>query len=134
MPVIIAASRDSSLLGRWAATSPDHDPTLPLSPASLMLSFRTMFDGARAGGLTIKGAIRIGNEEFSVEVSEGRLRAERGAIDDPDFCLSAAIATPIAALVYRKASPDVLPDLEVSGDLSQLTRYVDCFRLPEKVR
>jgi NAD(P)-dependent dehydrogenase (short-subunit alcohol dehydrogenase family) len=31
-------------LGRWAATSPHHDPTLPLSPVSLMLSFRTMLD------------------------------------------------------------------------------------------
>ena len=29
-------------LGRWAARSPLHDPTLPLSPASIMLSFRTM--------------------------------------------------------------------------------------------
>ena len=38
-------------LGRWAAMSDRHDPTLPLSPASLMLSFRTMFDGSRAKGL-----------------------------------------------------------------------------------
>ncbi|RZM10516.1 MAG: transcriptional regulator, partial [Sphingomonas sp.] len=29
-------------LGRWAARSPDHDPTLPFSPASMMLSLRTM--------------------------------------------------------------------------------------------
>src|SRR3546814_4714587 len=29
-------------LGRWAAASPDHDTTLPLSAASLMMSFRTM--------------------------------------------------------------------------------------------
>ena len=29
-------------LGRWAARSPGHDPTLPLSGTSLMLSFRTM--------------------------------------------------------------------------------------------
>ncbi len=35
-------------LGRWAARSPGHDPTLPLSATSLMLSFRTMFDPARA--------------------------------------------------------------------------------------
>ena len=29
-------------LGRWAAQSSAHDPTLPLSPVSLMLSMRTM--------------------------------------------------------------------------------------------
>src|SRR5918997_3158931 len=38
-------------LGRWAARSPEHDPRLPLSPVSLFLSFRTMFDPARAAGL-----------------------------------------------------------------------------------
>jgi DNA-binding HxlR family transcriptional regulator len=35
-------------LGRWAATSARHDPSLPLSPVSLMLSLRTMRDKARA--------------------------------------------------------------------------------------
>src|SRR5918998_3521966 len=37
-------------LGRWAARSPAHDPTLPISAVSLMLSFRTMFDAERAQG------------------------------------------------------------------------------------
>src|SRR3712207_4353028 len=36
-------------LGRWAARSPRHDPTLPFSAASLLLSLRTMLDAARAG-------------------------------------------------------------------------------------
>src|ERR1700754_4619631 len=31
-----------SALGRWAVRSPLHDPRLPLSGASLMMSFRTM--------------------------------------------------------------------------------------------
>src|SRR3954464_6408826 len=37
-------------LGRWAARSPTHDPSLPLSSASLLLSFRTMIDPARSEG------------------------------------------------------------------------------------
>ena len=37
-------------LGRWAARSPRHDPTLPLSAVSILLSFRTMIDGSRAVG------------------------------------------------------------------------------------
>src|ERR671917_1970055 len=31
-------------LGKWAARSPAHDPSLPISATSIMLSFRTMFD------------------------------------------------------------------------------------------
>src|SRR3546814_19137908 len=45
-------------LGRWAARSPDHDPSLPLSAVSLILSFRTMFDPARAQGLDARIGLR----------------------------------------------------------------------------
>ena len=38
-------------LGRWAARSPKHDPSLPLSAVSLFLSFRTMFAAARVEGM-----------------------------------------------------------------------------------
>src|SRR5690606_6512506 len=38
-------------LGRWAARSPTHDPRLPFSTASLLLSLRTMLDPDRADGL-----------------------------------------------------------------------------------
>src|SRR5918998_6423615 len=41
-------------LGRWAARSPRHDPTLPLSPVSVLLSFRTMLDSLRAQGLAVR--------------------------------------------------------------------------------
>src|SRR6187399_951996 len=36
------------VLGRWASRSPAHDPSLPFSAASLLLSLRTMLDPARA--------------------------------------------------------------------------------------
>ncbi|MFA7603076.1 MAG: helix-turn-helix domain-containing protein [Novosphingobium sp.] len=122
-------------LGRWAAASPDHDPTLPLSPASLMLSFRTMFDGARAGGLAVTGAVRVGVERFVVAVAEGRLRAERGEAEAPDFAFEAPVAAPIAAAVYGKVPFDDLAPagLRVTGDRDAALRYVDCFHLPEKI-
>ncbi len=34
-------------LGRWAARSPGHDPNLPISTNSFLLSLRTMLDGKR---------------------------------------------------------------------------------------
>jgi DNA-binding HxlR family transcriptional regulator len=122
-------------LGRWAATSPDHDPTLPLSPASLMLSFRTMFDGGRAGALAATGAIRIGHDRFLVEVANGELRAERGEPEAPDFAFEAPAAPLIAAAVYGKVPFDELAPagLAVTGDRKAALCYVDCFHLPEKI-
>jgi DNA-binding HxlR family transcriptional regulator len=122
-------------LGRWAATSPDHDPTLPLSPASLMLSFRTMFDGSRAKGAPLTGAVRIGHDRFVIEVAGDKLRAERGEIAAPDFAFEAPVAAAIAAVVYGKVPLDDLAGmgLEVSGDREAAARYIDCFHLPAKI-
>ena len=122
-------------LGRWAATSPDHDPTLPLSPASLMLSFRTMFDGSRADGLAVTGAIRLGHDRFFVEVADGRLRAERGEIEAPGFAFEAPVASLIAAAVYGKVPFDELAPagLSFTGDREAALAFVDCFHLPAKI-
>ena len=38
------------VLGRWASRSPAHDPSLPFSAASLLLSLRTMLDPAPGRG------------------------------------------------------------------------------------
>lgn len=123
-------------LGRWAAASPDHDPTLPLSAASLMLSFRTMFDAARAAGLDFRAVITVGAESFTVEVAGGRLAAARGEPDAPAFTLAAPTAMPIAALVYAKVpAADLAPaGLLATGDSTALTRFVDLFHLPAKAQ
>jgi DNA-binding HxlR family transcriptional regulator len=121
-------------LGRWAAMSPDHDPTLPLSAASLMISFRTMFDPARARGLGLEGAMWIGGEPFRVAIGRMRLTSERGEPAEPDFVLAAPTAMPIAALVYGKTPLDALPDLDWTGDRALLARFIDCFHLPAKPR
>src|SRR5690349_5689975 len=50
-------------LGRWAARSPTHDPTLPFSAASLLLSLRTMLDAGRAQGLAARIGFRLSENE-----------------------------------------------------------------------
>jgi DNA-binding HxlR family transcriptional regulator len=121
-------------LGRWAAQSPGHDPTLPLSPASLMLSFRTMFAPAHADGLTFAGQLRIGTDRFVVRVAHGVFSADRGEIDDPTFTIISPDAPSIAAMVYGKVPPEALAGAGVStsGDDKMLRRFLDLFPLPRK--
>ena len=88
-------------LGRWAAKSPRHDPTLPLSPVSLMLSFRTMFAARRASGRALVGVILIGPESFTVTVAKGKLAIRRGRPAAAQFTLSAPDAMTIAAADLR---------------------------------
>src|SRR3954464_1665983 len=56
------------VMGRWAPRSSSHDPSLPLSAVSLLLSFRTMCDPARAAGVEMRVGLSIGGESFVVQV------------------------------------------------------------------
>lgn len=130
----LAADEAIMALGRWAAMSPDHDPTLPLSAASLGLSFRTMFDPARAAGLDLSGTLRIGDEPFRIAITECRLTVERGEADTPGFTLSAPSAMPIAAAVYGKVPLPELANagLALAGSAFAVAGFIDCFHLPAK--
>jgi DNA-binding HxlR family transcriptional regulator len=122
-------------LGRWAAKSPHHDPTLPLSPASFMLSLRTMFDAERAGALATVAGIAIGKERFAARVGGGKLHAERGEEASPAFVFAAPVASVIAAAVYGKVPFEALGEagFEFTGDRAAASRFIDCFNLPEKI-
>ncbi len=133
------AEQSIQALGRWAAGSPLHDPTLPLSAASLMMSFRTMFDPARAKGadsveLKLAGHIRIGAESFAVTVGAGQLTAERGEPVAADFDIAAPLASVIAGAVYGKVPFADLAGqgLVLTGDANLAARFADLFHLPAK--
>lgn len=114
-------------LGRWAARSPGHDPTLPISPASLMLSFRTMFRGS--GGWQATIGFRFDAETFVVRVGD-TLDVTREEPAAADVTLRADPPT-IAALVYGKVPLDQLP-IAVTGTAATARRFVDLFELPPK--
>jgi len=122
-------------LGRWAARSPLHDPTLPFSAVSLFLSFRTMFDAARAGDLAATVGFVIGAHRYRVVIGGGRLTAERGDIDAADIVFTGS-APAIAAVVYGGQSIGQMQTagaLEVAGDLALAARFVTLFPLPPKI-
>src|SRR3954465_16074063 len=118
-------------LGRWAVRLPRHDPSLPLSAVSLMLSFRTMFDPNRAQGLDARIGFRIGAETFMVRLAEGRIEAARGTLDGAELVFTGA-APAIAAAVYGGQVLDVLEAagaLRVEGDHALAERFVTLFPL-----
>lgn len=117
-----------SELGRWAARSPKHDPSLPLSPASMMLSFRTMFDAEKAGDVRMTLGFRFGEEAFVVTVAEDGLTVRRGETGEAEVVVT---ATPeqVAAAVYVDQP---LPEGAVAGDAAVFARFAGFFALPDK--
>ncbi|HYI43062.1 MAG TPA: winged helix-turn-helix transcriptional regulator [Sphingomicrobium sp.] len=115
-------------LGRWAARSPRHDPTLPISGVSILLSFRTMFDPDKAAGLDARIGFVFGDSSYVLRIADGALTVARGGVED---CNAVIVGEPtaLAAVVYGGAPLDMI---EVSGDLALVKRFTQLFELPPK--
>ena len=121
-------------LGRWAARSPSHDPSLPFSAASLILSLRTMFDPARAGGPEARIGFRLGEETFLVRIRAGELGFVREVIEDADLVFAGAPAA-LAGAIYGGQPLTALEAagaVVVEGDRALAERFVTWFPLPPK--
>jgi DNA-binding HxlR family transcriptional regulator len=121
-------------LGRWATRSPLHNPMLPLSAASLLMSFRTMYSPQRAKGAATIG-FRFGADGFVVQFGPDGVLARRA---DPQGCaLTVAVEpTTLAALVYGGrpvADAEAKGELTLTGDRKLFDRFLTWFPLPEKI-
>lgn len=121
-------------LGRWAARSPDHDPTLPLSPVSMMLSLRAMFDPEKAGDALVSIGFRFGETTFRVCVADGTLNVERTAPEEACAVVEAAPEA-VAAVIYCPPSETAALArelLRIDGDVDAFLRFTGWFELPAK--
>jgi DNA-binding HxlR family transcriptional regulator len=122
-------------LGRWAAASSRHDPTLPLSPVSLMLSFRTMLDKVRARKFDATIGFDVAGETYLAELKDGRLPIRRDEIVSAQVRFRAPAAPLLAAVFYGKVPPEALAGegVRIDGDRALADRFIDLFHLPAKV-
>lgn len=124
------------VLGRWAARSPRHDPSLPLSAASLMLSFRTMLSAALADDFRATIAFQIGDEAFTASIARGAIAISRGGDNGAALTITAATAPMIAAIVYGGVPFDTALAqgiVTITGDRGVAERFITLFPLPPKV-
>lgn len=116
-------------LGRWAVRSPRHDPTLPISAVSVMLSFRTMLSPKLAKGMDARIGFKFGEDEFVSRLRNGEMQVVREPVGACDVVFSGPPAA-LAAVVYGGQSLDLVG---VTGDRALAERFVTLFPLPPKV-
>jgi DNA-binding HxlR family transcriptional regulator len=117
-------------LGRWAARSPLHDPTLPISHVAIMMSLQTMLDPELARGLIGTLGFRLGETSYVAILHDGRLDVERREIAACDVVFTAAPAE-LAAVIYGGAPMDLVG---VDGDMVLARRFITLFPLPDKIQ
>jgi DNA-binding HxlR family transcriptional regulator len=116
-------------LGRWAARSPWHNPTLQMSHVSVIMSLQTLISPALAEGLNARIGFQFGDVSYVTTIRDGLLDVERGPIADCDVEFR---GTPceIVAVVHGGAP---LETIEVKGDMEMAKRFRTLFPLPPKI-
>ena len=121
-------------LGRWAARSPAHDPTLPLSAASLLLSLRGMFDPERAAGIDARVGLGLGGETFLCRFGGGGIEIAAGPLDGADAVFAGTVVA-VAGAIYGGGKLEELEAggaLRIEGDRALAKWFVTLFPLPPK--
>lgn len=122
-------------LGRWAVQSPLHDPTLPLSAASIMMSFRTMISAERSAGVDARIGFRFGPESFVAHVGGGGIAIRRADPFEAEVVWDTDPMT-LASVVYGGrpiADAEAAGVLTLTGDRALAERFTGFFPLPEKI-
>jgi DNA-binding HxlR family transcriptional regulator len=116
-------------LGRWAARSPWHDPTLQMSHVSVIMSLQTLISSDLADGLDARIGFQFGDTGYVTRVHDGRLDVERTA---PENCAVVFTGAPsqVAAVIHGGAAFELI---RVEGDMALAKRFVKLFPLPAKV-
>jgi DNA-binding HxlR family transcriptional regulator len=116
-------------LGRWAARSPLHDPTLSMSHVSLIMSLQTLLSSQLADDLSARIGLRLGEASYVTTIHGGCLTVERRP---PDNCAVTFVGPPSAvAGVIHGGAP--LETIIIDGDIDMAKRFVTLFPLPPKV-
>ena len=116
-------------LGRWAARSPFHDPTLRMSHVSVIMSLQTLLSPERADGLDARIGFRFGEADYVTTLHHGRLDVERRPASGCEVVFTGPPSA-VAAVIHGGAPFETI---RVEGDMDLATRFVKLFPLPEKV-
>ena len=115
-------------LGKWAARSPSHDTSQPVSAVSVIMSMETMFDPPLSKGLNVRVGFQLGGADFCGEVRNCEFRVSRGQCEEPDFRFAGA-PDQLAGILYGGAPFDIMT---FEGDRELASRFVGLFNLPAK--
>jgi DNA-binding HxlR family transcriptional regulator len=122
-------------MGRWSTRSRRHDVSLFLSPASAMMSLRTMIDREKASGLAMTIGFEFPTDVFVGTLAGGQLTICRGETGEAQARF-VTDPTSFAFCVYGKVPFEQMEaegKLRVEGDRSRAQHFADLFELPEKI-
>ena len=127
-PVVLA-------LAKWALRSPTHDPSLPFSAVSLMLSLKMLLLPERAGAWQARVGFRLGEDPYTATLTAGALSLARGVAPDAEAILSGPPPAFLPVVFGGKPLAQQLTEgaIALAGNRATAERFTTLFRLPPKV-
>jgi DNA-binding HxlR family transcriptional regulator len=121
-------------LGRWGSRAPLPESAPALGVDAAIVALETTFDPAvaTAAGVDEAYGLRLGDQEFSLRVTAGRLAVKRGPAGAAAATLVTDTAT-LAAVVWHGRPLDeavAAGALELTGDPAAAQRFVSLFAAP----
>ena len=123
-------------LGRWAARSPEHNPQLPMTPVSFMLSLRTLLDREKAREFTGSAGFTVGGQSFLAEVGEGAMPVRRAEAGEGEIGFTAEVVLSLLRVFYGDQDPaeaERIGAIGLHGDITRIRAFIALFSLPPKV-
>lgn len=122
-------------LGAWGARSPIAPDSQEIGPDSVILALRSLFDTEAAGEVSASYELRIGEQRFHVEVSDGELDLSRGAAEKPVATIAFADASTLAAVLAGQQLPldEAIASgaAHLDGSKQAAKRFLRLFPMPE---
>ncbi len=121
-------------LGAWGARSPIAPDSQEIGPDSVILALRSLFDEEAAGELTATYELRIGEDRFRVEITDGKLGLGRGATEDPAAAIALADAPTFAAILAGQIPLNealAAGTAQLEGSKQAAKRFLRLFPMPE---
>jgi DNA-binding HxlR family transcriptional regulator len=121
-------------LGAWGARSPIPPDFETIGVDSIVLALGSLFDPALADDLSASYELRIGEEQFRVDIADGEVELDRGSAPDPAAILTVTDAASMAAILTRQLTfDDALASgaLRIEGGKQAAKRFLRLFPMPE---
>jgi DNA-binding HxlR family transcriptional regulator len=114
-PIVIA-------IGNWGARVPTR-PGAVHGSDSLVLALKSRFDPEAAAGLDGRYELRLADDRYRIEVSEGGMTARRGELEAPDAVIETDPET-LGAMLLGERRLDEPGDVTIAGDRDLATRFL----------
>jgi DNA-binding HxlR family transcriptional regulator len=120
-------------LGAWGARSPLSPEHQEIGTDSIVLALRSLFDRNAAVGLEASYELRLGEEQFRIDVAGGELVLERGEADDPAAAIETDAPTLAGLLTGQLPLEDALESgaAAVRRSKKEARRFLALFPMPE---